>query len=105
MYRILLISTIILHHFVVLTNIISFFLSPFLFHPLLACPIMSNILVISFSRNECPITTFENYLRAKLGMKKIGGFIGHYYVRPARSLKSFLRALACSRSDPKGKDE
>jgi hypothetical protein len=40
---------------------------------------------------DCPLTRFENSLRKSLGMKPIGGFIGHYFVRPVKRLLGLSR--------------
>ena len=76
---------VVFHMLVVLGNFLSFFVTPMLAPWYEALPICSFILLISFSRElKCPLTRLENYLRKKLGMKKIGGFIGHYLIRPTR---------------------
>ena len=41
---------------------------------------MSLIFVMSTARFwHCPLTDIENQIREKLGYKKIGGFLGHYF--------------------------
>lgn len=72
------------HMCVVGINITAFFILPFL-HPLwIWMPINSFILTVTFTREICPLTKLENYLRTSLGLPRIGGFIGHYFVRPVR---------------------
>tara|TARA_Y100000310_G_scaffold105959_1_gene104495 strand:+ start:46 stop:537 length:492 start_codon:yes stop_codon:yes gene_type:complete len=85
-------SLIAFHHFVITVNIVAFFILPFLYPLLVWMPLNSFILTVTFSREICPLTRLENYIRTSLGMPRIGGFIGHYLVRP---VKNFLK----SRSD------
>ena len=46
------------------------------------------ILTIFFTRETCPLTRLENKIRTSIGMSRIGGFIGHYVVRPIRRLRA-----------------
>ena len=70
---------------VVIGNLIAFFTVPFLTPWYIALPICSFIFLVSFSKEiKCPLTNLENDIRLKLGKKKIGGFIGHYVVKPIR---------------------
>tara|TARA_Y100001951_G_scaffold84804_1_gene74409 strand:+ start:60 stop:464 length:405 start_codon:yes stop_codon:yes gene_type:complete len=74
-----------LHMFVIIGNVLAFFISPFLAPWYEALPICSFILLISFSQElKCPLTRLENSIRVKLGKKRIGGFIGHYFLRPVK---------------------
>lgn len=85
--RVILCAVITLHSTMVWANICSFFLIPFLEPWYVAAPIMSLILLLTFSRVlDCPLTTLENYYRKKLGMRRIGGFVGHYFIKPWRRL-------------------
>ena len=70
--------------FVVVINISAFFVLPFLYPLWMWVPVNSFILTVTFTREVCPLTRLENYLRTSLGMRRIGGFIGHYIVKPAR---------------------
>lgn len=99
MLKTLLLATILVHHVVVWINTAAFLVLPFTQSPFVACPIMSFVLLVSFSKQPCPLTQLENHLRSKLGMKRIGGFIGHYYLRP---LKTHLKG---HRNDLNEKDE
>jgi hypothetical protein len=36
---------------------------------------------ISFLTETCPVTVIENWIREKLGLQKIDGFIKHYFIR------------------------
>ena len=74
------------HFFVIFVNIIAFFLLPFLYPLWVWMPVNSFILTVTFTREVCPLTRLENYLRTALGMSRIGGFIGHYLVKPVRNL-------------------
>ena len=76
------------HYFVITVNIVAFFILPFLYPLLVWMPLNSFILTVTFTREICPLTRLENYIRTSLGMPRIGGFIGHYLVRP---VKNFLK--------------
>jgi hypothetical protein len=76
--------TITFHMFVIGVNIAAFFLLPFLYPLWVWMPVNSFILTVTFTREVCPLTRLENYLRTSLGMSRIGGFIGHYFVKPFR---------------------
>ena len=74
-----------LHLFVVIGNAIAFFIVPFLTPWYIAIPICSFICLVSFSKDiKCPLTNWENEVRIRIGKKRIGGFIGHYIVKPIR---------------------
>ena len=84
----LLYSVILFHHFVVLVNVCAFFVLPFLYPLWVWMPINSFILTVTFTREICPLTRLENYLRTSLGMSRVGGFIGHYFAQP---FKKFIK--------------
>ena len=85
--RAILCAIITFHSTMVWANACSFFLIPFLEPWYVAAPIMSLILLLSFSKVlDCPLTTLENHYRKKLGLKRIGGFVGHYIIKPWRRL-------------------
>ena len=84
--KIALYSLITFHHFVITVNIVAFFILPFLYPLLVWMPLNSFILTVTFTREICPLTRLENYIRTSLGMPRIGGFLGHYFVRPAKRL-------------------
>ena len=75
------------HAFVILVNIAAFFILPFLYDLWIWMPLNSFILTVTFTREICPLTRLENKLRTSLGMNRIGGFIGHYFLKP---IKRFL---------------
>ena len=81
-------SLIAFHSFVITVNIIAFFVLPFLYPLLVWMPLNSFILTVTFTREICPLTRLENYIRTSLDMPRIGGFLGHYAVRP---VKNFLK--------------
>ena len=73
------------HGFIVGGNIVSFFVVPFLEPSYVSIPIMSLILLLVLSKVlDCPLTNWENRLRQRLGMKRIGGFMGLYLTKPWR---------------------
>jgi hypothetical protein len=86
--KIALYSLITFHCFVVTVNIVAFFILPFLYPLLVWMPLNSFILTVTFTREICPLTRLENYIRTSLDMPRIGGFLGHYMVRP---VKKFIK--------------
>ena len=84
--KIALYSLITFHYFVITVNIAAFFILPFLYPLLVWMPLNSFILTVTFTREICPLTRLENYIRTSLGMPRIGGFLGHYMVRPVKKL-------------------
>lgn len=79
-------SVISFHFFVIFVNVLAFFLLPFIYPLWVWMPLNSFILTVTFTREVCPLTRLENYLRTSLGMSRIGGFIGHYMVKPFRRI-------------------
>ena len=75
-----------LHFCVIFTNIAAFFILPFMYPVWVWVPLNSFILTVTFTREVCPLTRLENSVRTSLGMNRIGGFIGHYLVRPIRKI-------------------
>jgi hypothetical protein len=84
--KISLYSLVTFHYFVITVNIVAFFILPFLYPLLVWMPLNSFILTVTFTREICPLTRLENYIRTSLGMPRIGGFLGHYMVRPVKKL-------------------
>ena len=66
------------HICVVIGNFAACFVLPFLEPPWISLPLCSFLILVSCSRDQCPLTRLENKLRRKLGMTPIRGFIGHY---------------------------
>jgi hypothetical protein len=82
----LLYAIILFHAFVIIVNIAAFFVLPFYYPLWVWMPVCSFILTVTFTREICPLTRVENYIRTSLGMSRIGGFIGHYFVKPIKRL-------------------
>lgn len=80
------------HMFVIVINMVAFFILPFLYPLLVWMPLNSFILTVIFTREICPLTRLENHMRTNLGMPRIGGFIGHYIVRPIRKINKAYKA-------------
>lgn len=85
-----LVALVIAHFAVVIGNLLSFFVLPFYADWYVAFPCCSFIVLITFSREPCPLTRLENKLRKGLGMDEVKGFMRHYIVLPLRK--------RCSRS-------
>lgn len=76
-----------IHIILVLGIVISFFTLPFFAPWYVALPLCTFIWFFSTTKNiGCKLTELENHLRVKLGLKKIGGFVGHYFLRPAKKI-------------------
>jgi len=84
--KLLLYLVAVFHMFVIAVNISAFFVLPFLYPLWVWMPLNSFILTVTFTREICPLTRLENKLRTSLGMSRIGGFLGHYLVRPIKRL-------------------
>ena len=69
----------------------AFFLLPFIYPLWVWMPLNSFILTVTFTREVCPLTRLENYLRTSLGIPRIGGFIGHYLVKPVKRIAKTYR--------------
>lgn len=75
-----------LHILVILGVLGSFFILPIYAPWYIAVPSMTFIWFFSTTRVECQSTNLENAIRKKLGMKQIGGFVGHYFKKPVKIL-------------------
>jgi len=82
----LLCLTVLFHTFVVVVNMAAFFILPFYYPLWVWMPLNSFILTVTFTREICPLTRVENYIRTSLGMSRIGGFLGHYFIKPIKRL-------------------
>jgi len=80
----LLYLTILFHAFVIIVHIAAFFILPFYYPLYVWMPLNSFILTVTFTREICPLTRLENKLRTSLGMSRIGGFLGHYFIKPIK---------------------
>jgi hypothetical protein len=80
---ILLVTT---HIILVIAFSIAFFLLPFYTSWIIAVPLMTFIFFFSTTRVDCQLTNLENYMRKRLGFKKIGGFVGFYFFKPVKKI-------------------
>lgn len=77
-------TLVIAHIALVFAFITSFFVLPFMAPWYIAVPCMTFIWFFSTTRVDCQLTNLENYMRRRLGLKRIGGFVGHYFLKPAK---------------------
>lgn len=75
---------IIVHIAMVIAVFFAFFILPFYTPWYISIPLMTFIFFFSTTRVECQLTNLENGIRKRLGRKKIGGFVGHYFIKPAK---------------------
>jgi len=82
---------VVIHFAIIGTVVAAFFVLPFKADWSVAAPLMVYITYLLTTRVECPLTNLENFLRTKLGKKKITGFVGFYLYRPVKKflLKKF----------------
>jgi len=75
------------HAGIIASNILAFFILPFAADWFVAVPCMSAILFLTLARGiTCPLTDLENSMRRRAGLKRIGGFVGYYFIKPWRRL-------------------
>lgn len=74
------------HGLLVVGFALSFVVLPFRAPWYVALPLMTFMFSFTTTRVECQLTNLENYLRLQLGKRRIRGFVGHYFLRPARKL-------------------
>lgn len=79
-------ALVVLHIILVIAVVSSFFILPFFSPWYIAVPCMTFIWFFSTTQVECKLTNLENIIRKRLGLKKIGGFVGHYFMKPAKIL-------------------
>ncbi len=77
---------VIAHMILVIGFAVAFVILPFYTEWYVALPLMTFMFFFVTTRNECQITNLENYMRQRMGMKRIGGFVGHYFMKPVRKL-------------------
>ena len=91
MYRGLLVLLVIVHLAVVFLNfsamIVIWFYAPWY----IALPVFSFLFRLATVERECPLTIVENWLRDKLGMKRINTFIGHYIVKHCYRIRDYFK--------------
>lgn len=95
---------VIIHLLVVFVNCFAFFILPFTslilnipfwFSIFIVVPLESIILVLSFSREPCPLTRLENKLRRELGMNEIDKFIKYYIIKQKWRRKQVIDEDIC----------
>jgi hypothetical protein len=74
------------HWLLVVGFALSFVVLPFRAPWYVALPLMTFMFSFTTTRVQCQLTNLENYLRLRLGKRRIRGFVGHYFLRPARKL-------------------
>lgn len=77
-------SLVVFHTLVIVGNIFSFFILPFVTPWYIAIPIMSYLLSILTLPTPCPLTKLEDHIRIHLGMPPIKHFVGFYFVWPLK---------------------
>ena len=89
-----LVAVIVLHMGLVMSVVASVFMLA-LEQPWYICVPLC-LFVYSYCTNpvKCMLTEFENYLRLRLGIRRIGGFVGHYFIRPVKVWRSRNKAGA-----------
>lgn len=86
---------VIVHIILIILVLASFLILPFYAPWYIATPVMVFIWFFSTTKVECHLTNLENYMRKNLGLKKIGGFVGHYFLKPIKIM------LGKKRTNPK----
>jgi len=67
-------------HFIAVVGNLSSIVYLLIYSPWYICfPAITFIVDLSVNNWKCPLTMLENYIRVKLGMPVIRGFIGHYF--------------------------
>lgn len=77
-------TLVVVHIILVIAVATSFCLLPFFAEWYIAVPLMTFIVFFSTTRIECQLTNLENRMRKRLGLKRIGGFVGFYFLRPVK---------------------
>ena len=78
---------VIVHVILVLGVVTSFIILPFFAPWYIALPLCLFIWFFTTSAVDCKLTSLENVMRRRLGMKRIGGFVGHYFIKPIKKLR------------------
>ena|SRR5579872_5103423 len=89
-----------IHMALVLALVASFFVLPFAQPWYVATPLCIFVYFYCTNKVKCLMTDFENYLRRKVGLKVIGGFVGHYFVKPFRKKRKKAEATDCPEKTP-----
>ena len=86
-FLVLLVALVCVHATVVIGVVTAFFLLPFKAEWYQALPTCVWIVYVVLGRGvSCPFTDLENVLRQWLDLPEIKGFIGHYFVKPIRTI-------------------
>lgn len=85
-YRILFYAVVVIHFVLLIANILAFIILPFVEPWYISIPINTFLFFFVTNPVKCKVTELENYLRQKLGMKRIGGFVSFYIVKPIKRL-------------------
>lgn len=75
---------IVFHYLVVVAVGTAFFILPFYANWYIAIPLMTFVFFFATTRVDCQLTNLENVMRKRLGMRKINGFVGHYFLKPIK---------------------
>ena len=79
-------SLIVTHYCLVVGVALAFIVLPFAAPWYVALPCMTFIFFFTTNPVTCQLTKLENHMRQRLGMPRIGGFVGHYFMRPIQKL-------------------
>jgi hypothetical protein len=77
-------AVVLCHAVIISINIAACFVAPFLCPWYIWLPICTIVSRVVTGGGVCPLTDIENKIRAKLGMKKIDGFVAHYFFKKKR---------------------
>ena len=106
-----LLLVVLIHHCVVIGNLSAFLILAFQgFTPwgvswYIALPLCTFITLVSFSKVlDCPMTRYENKLRAEVGKPEIRGFMKHYIMRPYARFRYNLKKAKRAREEEKPSD-
>lgn len=87
--RVLLWFVVIVHFLLLFAVVGALFVIPFRCPWYISIPLIIYIVSLLATRVECPLTNLENAIRSRIGMKRIGGFVGNYVVRPFKKWRKF----------------
>ena len=79
-------ALVIVHAMLVIGLVFAFFIIPFVTHLAVAIACDTFIWFFCTSQVDCKLTNLENKMRQRMGMKRIGGFVGHYFMRPVKRM-------------------
>jgi len=77
--KFLLMFVVLTHSIIIFCNMAAFFIAPLYCPWYVWIPMCTVIARIVSGAGVCPLTTLENKLREKIGMKPIKGFVSHYF--------------------------